>query len=189
MDYELNDLKVDGWVQFDLDEWSGTLGNPSTITMNRPYIHVDQEDFNWTNTGSNVLTTPAKNMSLKVVDGLFELNAAATVTGSSNKFMDLDHLGTSTFVNTTFRSTVNTSIPFNLTNTSIFPSSLGAVTFIDCEFEGINLTLRSGDKRLFTKPHPDMEVYADNAAALAGGIPAGYLYRTSDGTVKTVFNE
>lgn len=186
-DYELNDLTIDGWLEFQLTTWSGTLSSPSTITLNRPYVHVDSGTFNWTNTGSNVFTTPAKNMNLVVNDGVFELNAAATVIGSSNKFIDLDHLGTSTFRNTTFRSTVNTSIPFNLTNTTIFNPSLGAVTFIDCEFEGVNLTLRSGDKRLFTKPHPDLEVYADNAAATAGGIPAGYMYRTSTGDVKVVY--
>lgn len=32
-----------------------------------------------------------------------------------------------------------------------------------------------------------VSVYADNAAALAGGLQAGNIYRTSDGTLKIVF--
>lgn len=33
----------------------------------------------------------------------------------------------------------------------------------------------------------NIDVYADNAAAVSGGLAAGTLYRTSDGTVKVVF--
>ena len=63
----------------------------------------------------------------------------------------------------------------------------GAVTFIDCEFENVTMTLRTGDKILYTKANANLEEYADNAAAIAGGIPTGYMYRiTGTGDVRMV---
>lgn len=35
---------------------------------------------------------------------------------------------------------------------------------------------------------PSLPVYASNSAAISGGLVAGQLYRTSDGTVKVVLS-
>lgn len=186
-DYRLKDIKINGWLEFGLNSWSGTLSSPSLITLDGFEVIVNGSDFNWTNTGSNVFTTPAKNMSFHLKNGLFELNAAATVIGSSNKFIDLNQLGTGLFETVVFRSTVNTSIPFDLTNTNIFPANLGNITFLNCEFDGVIPTLRSGDKMLYTYPSPNAPTYADNATALAA-LGEGYYYKlTGTGEYKITF--
>jgi hypothetical protein len=55
-----------------------------------------------------------------------------------------------------------------------------------------NLTKNFGIDAIFALMNQigfdNLNVYADNAAAIAGGLVAPQVYRTSDGTLKVVFN-
>ena len=49
-------------------------------------------------------------------------------------------------------------------------------------------TLRGIDKIRFTKPHPDLPIYTDNATAIAAGYDVvGDVYRTTTGEYKIVY--
>ena len=95
----------------------------------------------------------------------------------------LNNQGTKVFNKCIIRTDrLSTTIDLNTQATN------GAVTFIDCEFENVTITLRAGDKILYTKADANLEEYADNAAAIAGGIPTGYVYRiTGTGEVRMVY--
>lgn len=177
-DIKWEDVEVVGWLYFNLTDYPTTNGGNSLL-----YNNIEMEDVNIIIDDSGLVggsayafRTSADDVNIEWTGGEIDMQV------SSNRFLDLNHYGTTTIKNVTFKAsdpqTVNLSTLISGDETF----------FIDCEFENITLTLRSGDKRLFTKPHADLEVYADNAAALAGGIPPGYMYRTSEGTIRTTFN-
>ena len=178
---------IKGWVEFLLENYENTAtGTLHTIRLEDWKIIVDNT-YDWTNTGSNVLTTPSKYVSFEMIGGVLDLQQTSTQTGAANRYMDLNHLGTTLFDKVTFKSASAKTIDF--TNTFIFPANLGAVTIIDpiIPDDNFTFTLRSQDKLLFTKVHKLMPVYADNTAALADGYLVGYLYRTSTGDIKTTY--
>jgi hypothetical protein len=99
-----------------------------------------------------------------------------------NSLLLLNNQGTKIFNKCIIRTDrLATTIDLNTQATN------GAVTFIDCAFENITITLRAGDKILYTQPNANLEEFADNATAIAGGIPIGYIYRiTGTGEVRMV---
>lgn len=63
----------------------------------------------------------------------------------------------------------------------------GTITIIDPIKPFTFTGQESVDKVLFTKANPNLEVFADNASAIAGGIPTGYMYRTATGETRMVY--
>ncbi len=184
-DVLIENVHINGWIGFSLKTFSDTLSNPPLIKMVNSTFTVAPEHYNWTNTGSFVLDTDDKNVSLEFDNVEFISKCTGSITATSNKLVRLKHLGATLFRDCYFETPDGK--PFDLTNASIFPASLGVVTFIDCEFKNVTPTLRSTDFMLFTKSSPNMPIYADNTAALADGYPTGYMYRTLNGLLNMVY--
>ena len=88
-----------------------------------------------------------------------------------NSLLLLNNQGTKVFNKCIIRTDrLSTTIDLNTQATN------GAVTFIDCEFSNITITLRAGDKILYTKPNSNCASYVDNATALAA-LGEGYYYK------------
>lgn len=102
-------------------------------------------------------------------------------------FMYLGVRGTITFEDCYFEhptgETIDLSASGNAKTIGTYVgANVGIIKFIDCEFNNITVdTTGTSHKILYTKSSPNLEVYADNTAALAGGIPVGYMYRTATG--------
>ena len=151
-------------------------GDFTTYTIKNTII--EPLDNTYVGGASFALDVAQVDLDLVVEDS--EINLRFDING--NFFIYLKNYGTKVFKNTKFYSDkVGGTLNLNTYATN------GAVTFIDCEFTNITFTLRAGDKILYTKAHPNLEVFTDNAAAIAGGIPTGYMYRTATGEVRMVY--
>lgn len=189
-DFFLTNSIIYGNIRVQLLGYPTTGVNPNTFkTFKMENTHIKPPSGNYISTSSQALRADAVDVNIEVYGGSIDLTALGD-DPKGDDFLNLDNLGWSKFIGTEFKTAYTSSPTISTTG------STSQVYFIDIDLdqnddgvEDIALTLKPGDKRLFTKSHPQLEVYADNTAALAGGIPAGYLYRTSDGTVKTVFNE
>lgn len=111
------------------------------------------------------IRTDASDVNLVMKNG--------TVEGAGDDIFELNHYGATTITNWEFKGSGSIDLTLDAIDT--------IVTFIDCDFDGYTVTLKAGDKILYTKSNPNLEVYVDNTAALAGGIPVGYMYRTATG--------
>jgi hypothetical protein len=182
-----------GWLRLELYQFASTnTGTFPTIYLDKPRVSVPVEiaptngylnnTVNGGNEWTTVFRTPLKDVNIVVEDGYFE--SLGNVVGY---FLKAEQYGTLTFKNTEFVSKASGIETIDLTATNRVPATTGAITFIDCEFTNINLVFRVGDKRLFTKAHKDLEVHADNTTALAGGVLAGYMYRTATGDNKVAY--
>lgn len=179
---KIDKLKVNGYLAIFASDFESTIISATpTLSFNDLQLTIPEGEFNWTNTGSYVLRTYTKNLNLEITKGIFDLQVATTQSAAAGKFIKFGHLGTTLLDNCTFKSV--SAITLDFTNTNIFPANIGDITIIDPIIPDDNFTfvLRSQDKLLFTKSHPLMPVYADNAAALADGYPVGYMYRTATG--------
>lgn len=183
-DFTLKNMEIYGWVEFDMQQYTGALLNPTTINFVNTKILIKESDYNWTNNGSNILTTAEKNHNLYAEKTSFIVEN--DFIGS--KFFNWNHLGSSLLVDCYFEAG-QIGYTMNLNDTSDFGANLGNVILINPRFgNGFNVLERLGkDKVLWTISSPFLEIYADNAAAIAGGIPVGYMYRTATGDTKVVF--
>lgn len=179
-----NNLRIDGWLRLDLDQFGGTLtGSSPVLTFNDLKVTIPTGEFNWTNTGSQILRTAAKDVDLVFNNAVFDLQVTSTEVGTYHKWMRLEHLGETTFNACEFKTESAKTWDFD-----DYPVGLGFVTFIDCDFENITLSGDTHYKLRYTKPHIDCPVYADNATAVADGYDVvGDVYVTSDGTIKKVY--
>jgi len=161
------------------------LGYPNTVVadvndyktwhITQTNVTIDDDGYLL---GSRFMFETDKDVNIYWQGG--SLNMKLGNDGDSNSFFDLKHNGWSTFKDVTFTSEVATTA-------NLIGQPCARIYFVDCSFINVTMPLRAGDKFLYTKPHVDMEVYSDNIAALAGGIPVGYLYRTSTGQINTTF--
>lgn len=142
----IDNLVVDGWIEFDLDQFSDTdVADEPTITMNSPKITIPEGEFDWANNGSYILATNSKDFNLVINDGLFDLQVASDSNGTYKKWMFLQHFGTTEFNNVTFKSVSAKAIDLN-----DFPTTLGAITFTDCTFDNVTFTPRNGIDQIIT---------------------------------------
>ena len=129
-------------------------------------------------TYGSVLQTWVADINLTVKNFTFDLTDATDAY-----FLWLTHLGTTVFENCIFKT--DAASTFDMNRASAITCS--AIQFIDCEWVNVTETLRVGDKALYTKAHPSLEVFETNALAITGGIPVGYVYRTGTGEVRMVY--
>lgn len=168
-DITLKNNNFFGWIEF------SDLFNSKTAQRQINIVGGKIEtDSTFTDNSYQILRSDAITIDLNFKDVKIYNN------GASNNFTNFDHTGTVLFENCYFENP-------SLRTWDISAETCGNFTFIDCDFTNVTLTLGAGDKLLYTKSHPNLEVYADNTAALAGGIPVGYVYRTATGDIKTVY--
>ncbi|OEK05992.1 hypothetical protein A8C32_19365 [Flavivirga aquatica] len=171
-----SNFKVDGWLQFNLNQYENTVtGNEYTHKFNDGYVHINN-DYNWTNSGSNLLDTEAKYFNLEFNDFDFDLQVSSSQIGSSNRYMRLKHFGTTRFNRCSFKSVSAKIIDF--TNTLIFPATFGAVTIKNPKLDNVIFILRPEDKLLFTYPDANCPAYIDNSTAVEA-LGIGYYYKDS----------
>ncbi len=143
-DFYLKNVKVEGWLEFDLPQWNNSLtASPGTVSILDSEIVIDNT-FAWTNNGANILTTAEKDMNLYVENTVFRIEPTYTLV-NRQKFFDLNHFGTTVFKNVTFDTSL-ANFNMDMTDTTAFGTTLGAVTFINCKFlNGMTVTLRAQD--------------------------------------------
>ena len=146
VDRTINNLYVDGWVKYDLDQFSSTdIADEPTITHNNFNITIPEGEFDWTNNGAYVLDTEDKDVNLVYNGGSIDLQITSTNTGTYGKWIRLQHFGTTNFNNFSFKAASNKT--WDLT---VLPASVGAITFTDCTFDNVTVTLRAGVDTIVT---------------------------------------
>ena len=129
----------------------------------------------------------------KDVDIVFDKVKFISEDETVGLFMYIGNRGTTIFKDCIFSHPLGETVNFNTNGArsvigTYATANTGAITFIDCSFDNITITPRTGvDKVLYTKAHPNLQVFADNTTAIAGGIPTGYMYRTATGEVRMVY--
>jgi hypothetical protein len=129
----------------------------------------------------------------KDVDIVFDKVKFISEDETVGLFMYIGNRGTTIFKDCIFSHPLGETVNFNTNGAksvigTYATANTGGITFIDCSFDNITITPRTGvDKVLYTKAHPDLQVFADNTTAIAGGIPTGYMYRTATGEVRMVY--
>lgn len=158
-DRTFNDLTVDGRLELNYAHYGTTLTTERpTHTFNNLKVTIPKDEFNWTNTGSHILTVRKKNVDLIFNDATFDLQVTSNQIGTYNKWMRLEQLGTTEFNRTTFRSASPKVIDL-----STFPATLGAITFTDCVFDNVTFIPRPGIDLIQTTTVPTTIIdYAAN---------------------------
>ena len=197
---DINDLQapLQGLVVFNSGVRNFTISNSSCARYedrNNQYPNTGIGTFTTESLINSKVITPSSGyisggtytLRLREYDyNFYAENTTISYEGGNNtqgsSLLLLNNQGTKVFKKCVIRTDrLSTTIDLNTQATN------GAVTFIDCEFENVTITLRAGDKVLYTKAHPDLQVFADNATAITGGIPTGYMYRTATGEVRMVY--
>jgi len=170
-----------GWLEYDLNQYeTSIISETPTISHVGGKIHLRSTDgYSWVNNGSNLLATSARNVNMYFEDFEFVNEIAFTRTDISQKFMDLEHLGTTVFKDCVFDLQSMPNYVMDLTQTANFGTNLGDVTFIDPDFKnGFSVILRPQDKILYTKPNANCSSFVDNATAVTA-LGVGYYYKDS----------
>ncbi len=173
-DLELTDSSFTGRLVLDLLEYAET-GTGDFPLYKLKNISVSVPASRYVESTNYAFLTPIKDVDIEVENMELDLTPLGD-TYYGDKIMDLNHYGYTTFKTSTFKSS-KTGCTIDLTTLA----SGDVVKFIDCEFEGVAITLRTGDLILYTKPHANCPEYADNATAYAA-MGEGYYYKiTSTG--------
>lgn len=178
---------VNSWIEFDLTEYSGVLSSPTTLTFKDSKFIIPDE-YLWENANSNIFTTDDSNVNFVIEKCLFKNLNTYTLLSSQQRFMDLNHLGTTTWIDCTWEIAEATTI--DMTNTSYWGATLGVMTFYNLTLsDNITLVKRSGDKFFYTRVHNDMPTYADDATAIADGYNCnGCTYKITGGGIGVIQN-
>lgn len=166
--FTLTGNKYTGYIQFGGDYDTGVSRNINIIggTLDTSAVYGSG--------GYSALRTRNINENLYFED--FTINATDKLADS---IIVLKHGGTTVFKDCTIS---NDTDALNVT-TSTCPS----IHFVDCTMP-TTTTVRAIDKIRFTKPHPDLPIYADNATAIADDYNVdGDVYRTATGEYKIVY--
>lgn len=158
-DRTFNNLVLDGRLQLAYSQYGDVLTPKRPVhVFNNLKVTIPKDEFDWTNTGSHILTVRKKNVDLIFNDAIFDLQVASTQLGVFNKWMRLEQLGTTEFNRTTFRSASPKVIDL-----STFPATLGAITFTDCVFDNVTFIPRLGIDLIQTTTVPTTIIdYAAN---------------------------
>src|SRR5690606_34843096 len=144
--YTFENMVVYGWLEYDFLQYEASIISATPVISHiGGKLHLRASDnYPWANTGSNLLATASRNVSLYFKDFEFIIEQAFTYNPvSSQKFMNLQHLGTTVFENCTFDMQGVPNYVMDLTQGTNFGGSLGAITFIDPNFKnGFSVVLR-----------------------------------------------
>ncbi len=193
-DFTLEDMTINGWLHFELAQFGDVLtGTPAEVLIKDTDVIIDNR-FSWSNNGSTILETEAKDFNLTLDNVLLKIEPSYTLV-NTNKFWDLEHLGTVTLKDVTIETSL-TGWTLDLTASSV-SASVGTITFIDPDLDfdddgtdDVTVTPRAGDVFLFTRSSPSLKTYAsfvDDAAAIAAGIPQTgtyQYYNTTDSNIQ-----
>ncbi|MBW1296442.1 hypothetical protein, partial [Aquimarina litoralis] len=139
-DRTFNDLKIDGWLRIDADQFGDVLtADAPTLTFNRLDVTIPEGEFDWTNTGAAILRVNDKNLNLVFNNSVFDLQVASNEVGTYKKAFRFEQLGTSLFNETTFKSASPKTIDFN---DAAF-AGVGAITFQNCTCENFTFIGRA----------------------------------------------
>lgn len=179
------DITVKGWLNYELTSYPTTNGGDSSLytTIINDGLDLQIPSIDYLGSTRYALYTENVDVNMVFKNGTIDLSLLVE-NSDGERFFNLDHYGTTIFENFTFIT--------NKISATIDLNSLGSVddvTLIDPVYaNNISFTLRAGDKIRYTKPHPDLPVYADNAAAVADGYDVpGDMYKTATGDLKTVY--
>lgn len=170
-DFEIVNTKINGGINFDLDQYtSANAGYESTssnteiiIKQNTHLLIDDVEDVN--SASDRVIRTGVKDVNFIMSDSTIEIKVACT-----GEIFDFAHYGDTLIKNCKIISYVTAKV----IDTTGFTTD--TITFKDVDTENVTFNLRAGDKLLYTKPNTNCPSYIDNATALAA-LGEGYYYK------------
>lgn len=161
-----------GYIQFGWYDDDGT-GGGETISLIGGVLDTDATycpNFSY----AALRSRATYNKSLYFEEITFNLTDVAAV-----RAMALNHTGTTTFKDCTWNIIADAI--------DVTGSTCSAIHFIDCTMP-TTTNIRASDNIRFTKPHPNLPIYANNEEALADGYDiVGDVYKTATGDYKIVY--
>lgn len=160
---------IGGRLKFELAYYPATnTGTFNTLTFENITIEIPSNDYLLYLNRASLFNSEAKDVNFVFKNCHFIMPDVA----NDNKWFDLLHYGKVDFETCTFES--------KGTSTASLASSstCDTVTFKDCKTINTTLTLRAGDKLLYTVPNTNCPSYADNATALAA-LGEGWYYKNT----------
>lgn len=135
-DVKWEDIEVTGWVYLNLTDYPTTNGGNSSLydTWTFEDMDITIDDSGLIGGSAYAFRTSADDLNVVWNGGEIDMQV------SSNRFMDLNHYGTTTFNNVTFIAPSAQTI--NLTTLA----SGDDVIFNNCTFINVSVTLRVGDE-------------------------------------------
>jgi len=171
----LRDNEYTGFIQFG---YTGDVGVGRTVSIIGGVLNTS------TLYGSNTFAYCALKSIELDINLYFEDFTINATDKDSKRILFFTHTGTTVFKNCTFN---NDTDAFDVNGDNSNLTTCPPIHFVDCTMP-TTTTLRTGDKIRFTKPHPDLPVYADNATAIADDYNVvGDVYRTATGEYKIVY--
>lgn len=169
-DMVMENINIKGWFDLSLSQATSDGSASNKIDIINMNCYVD--DATYLGTGGRRMLSLRKDVDVHIKNSSFIIDIGNVAQGEY--IMGLSNSGTTIFENTVINtSRLNTVLDLPTVATG------GNITFIDCDFgDNITVSLRAGDKILYTKPNEKCALYADNATALAD-MGAGYYYRDS----------
>lgn len=168
-DVKIQNLKHDGWLQIDADQYPATDEAGDNIIE---FVNYNQTipvgEFDWINTGSYILDFAARDFKVIFRNSSFDLQVASNETGTYKKYFRGQNYGGVEFYNSTFKSASPKTIDFN-----DFPASFGPAILQDCD---------CGDITFIGRPGID-SIDCDGAGAGGGATNLSYTQSATDGTV------
>jgi len=161
---------IEGWLLLELSSYPAeNSGTFSKYTLKDTNLNIVDS----ATAGQYALRVGTVDVDFEMISGSIRIEIGDHA--NADNFLSLSNYGTKIFTGVTFYTDHSTP------QTQTLDSSY---EFIDCTFNNIAFT---GAKILYTKANPNLEVFTDNASAIAGGIPTGYMYRTATGEVRMVY--
>jgi lysophospholipase L1-like esterase len=176
--FESENIEV-AWLNLELNDYPSTNGGDSNLynTLTFKDLKIKPADDSYLSTVRYALFAENKDVNLVFDGGYIDLQFGNVYDGQL--LFNFEHYGTTTFKNFSFI----TDRPSTTIDLSARADG-DVFTFIDCDFSSeITITLRAGDKLLYTKPHDRCPTYADNATAVAA-LGVGYYYKDSSNSNK-----
>lgn len=186
-DRTFNDLKIDGFLRIDADQFGDVLtADAPTLTFNRLTVTIPEGEFDWTNTGAAILRVNDKNLNLEFNNALFDLQVVSNEVGTYKKAFRFEQLGTTLFNKSIFKSASAKTIDLN---DPVF-ASVGAITLNDCTCENFTFIGRAGidtidcDGGVIIVDGSETKIIAGNNTTVSGsGTEADpYQINTSGGS-------